>query len=453
MIQCAGNAGFPTPRKNSATELRRHHHPSGLTISRLALGFLFLLHATQLAAQVPPFDARYDSGFESGEVNLKPSFSAVLEGSLNTTTLPTPLVVRVSSPVPGDTFIPIVSSEPGRLDVVGGGATIPAGFSAALVFVNANTAGPAPVMLTATLAGNSFTAAVRVEKVLNETGQAAEMDNCATVFPPYFSVKAGATTPGLYARVYEAGVTDFAGPPGGWMVGAGYGPAGPDPLLLAHWKWFASTWNLQVGNDDEYAAVLQAPQSSGIYSFLFRMSKDGGGSWTYCDFDGAGSDSGFDFSPSQVPKMYVYGDDVRNGTGLPAEADYCRLQAPPSFSVSAGATTPVVFGLLFEAGVTEGAGAPPGWIAEVGFGPVGSDPRVPTGWTFTNAPYNTQIVNDDEFAASMQAPVTPGQYAYVFRVSQDSGDTWTYCDLDGAGSNGSLPFLPSNLGLMTVNPP
>jgi hypothetical protein len=53
----------------------------------------------------------------------------------------------------------------------------------------------------------------------------------------------------------------------------------------------------------------------------------------------------------------------------------------------------------------------------------------------------------------MQAPVTPGQYAYVFRVSQDSGDTWTYCDLDGAGSNGSLPFLPSNLGLMTVNPP
>jgi hypothetical protein len=62
-----------------------------------------------------------------------------------------------------------------------------------------------------------------------------------------------------------------------------------------------------------------------------------------------------------------------------------------------------------EAGVTEAAGAPPGWSAQVGFGPLDSDPRVPTGWT--------------------------------------------YCDLNGAGANPAQAFSPSQLGLMTVTPP
>jgi hypothetical protein len=43
-------------------------------------------------------------------------------------------------------------------------------------------------------------------------------------------------------------------------------------------------------------------------------------------------------------------------------------------------------------------------------------------------------------------------FAYTFRFSQDNGLKWTYCDLDGAGSNAGLLFDTSQLGVMTVTP-
>lgn len=413
---------------------------------------LLLLNATPIEAQTPPYDAQFDSGFETGEISLRPPFSAVLEGSSNAMTVPLALILELPQAVAGNTFVPITSSDPARLTITDGGVTVLAGQSKATVLVSGITAGAAAILVQATL-GNTATAAVRVEKALNETGVAAELDYCATLHPPFFSVAANAAMPALYARVFEAGVTEFAGPPGGWMVGAGYGPAGSDPRLLSDWFWFAATYNLQAGNDDEYAASLVAPRDAGVYHYAFRMSAHGGGNWTYCDFDGAGSNPGNDFSLSQLPKMYVYGNDVLNGTGEPEEADYCVLQFPTTFSVAAGATTTAVYGQLYEALETEDPGAPAGWTAQVGFGPKDSDPRVPVGWTFFNAPYNTQAGNNDEFGTTMQAPGTPGEYAYAFRVSEDGGSHWTYCDLNGAGANPAQTFSPLQLGLMTVQPP
>ena len=138
-----------------------------------------------------------------------------------------------------------------------------------------------------------------------------------------------------------------------------------------------------------------------------------------------------------------------NETDLPAEADYCNIQFPPSFTVATGEPTPVIYGRLFEAGATETAGAPSGWIAQVGYGPSGSDPRTDAGWGFTPAVYNLQVGNDDEFQASLVAP-GPGTYSYAYRFSQDGGGRWTYCDTDGAGANGGLTFESFNLGTMTV---
>jgi len=418
------------------------------------LATLALLLSTQsVQAQPVLIDPIHKSGFESAEISLKPLFSAVLEGNLNANTQPQPLVLQLSAPALFNTFVAITSSEPGRLSVSNGGVTIPMGQSSAMVMVNGHVAGAVPVLLTAQL-GNAVTSAgVRVEKVLNETSLPAEMDYCGTVFPLNFSVAAGSNTPALFARVFETGVTEFAGPPGGWLVGAGYGPAGSDPRSLSDWYFKAANYNLQAGNDDEYTATLVAPVSSGIYSFAFRMSLNGGGSWTYCDQDGSGSNPGNDFSPAQLGRMYVYGTDVRNETDLPAEADFCILQFPQNLSVNTGAITTGVFGQLYESGVTEAAGAPAGWTAQAGFGPKDSDPRVPAGWTFFNATFNLQSDNNDEFSTTMQAPNTVGQYSYVFRFSQDSGSTWTYCDLDGAGANPGQSFAPSQLGVMTVQPP
>lgn len=445
-------AAHPTIRRSTPAADQRRSVAFPRFVLWPVVALVLVLGTPQLQAQPAQVDPIHDSGFEDSDVSLKPPFSAIPEGALNANTQPQALVLKLTAPVQSDTFVSITSSEPARLEVAGGGVTVPAGQSSAVVTVDAYQAGAAAVVLTVNL-GNTPKAGVRVEKAMNETDLPGELDYCAAVFPPHFSAAIGSPSPELYARAFDAGITEFAGPPAGWLVGAGYGPLGTDPRQLSNWYWAAASYNLQAGNDDEYIATLLAPQASGVYNFVFRMSKDGGGSWTYCDQGGSGSNQGMSFSLAQLGRMYVYGDDVRNGSGLPAEADFCNLQFPPSLTTFAGSATNTVYGRLYEAGATEAAGAPAGWIAQAGFGPFNSDPRVPAGWTFFNAAFDTQVDNNDEFGVAMQAPNTSGQYAYVFRFSQDSGSTWTYCDLDGAGSNGSLPFSPSQLGTLTVNVP
>ena len=139
-----------------------------------------------------------------------------------------------------------------------------------------------------------------------------------------------------------------------------------------------------------------------------------------------------------------------NETDTPAEGDYCVLQFPLAIVTTPGQQT-AVYGRLFEAGVTPPAGAPPGWIAELGYGPSGSNPISSGAWLFATATFNVQFVNDDEFVANLTAPAA-GSYAYTYRFSVDDGVNWTYCDIDGAGSNPGLTFSAASLGGMTVNP-
>lgn len=122
--------------------------------------------------------------------------------------------------------------------------------------------------------------------------------------------------------------------------------------------------------------------------------------------------------------------------------------------MSAGQSTAVVFGRLYEASLTPPAGAPAGVLAQVGYGPDGSNPMVSTAWRWTSASFNAQFGNDDEFGASFGAPTVAvtTDFAYTYRFSFDGGQTFTYCDLDGAGSNAGLTFEAAKLGNMTVTP-
>ncbi|HVG59253.1 MAG TPA: Ig-like domain-containing protein [Hyalangium sp.] len=158
-----------------------------------------------------------------------------------------------------------------------------------------------------------------------------------------------------------------------------------------------------------------------------------------------------------LPNVFTYtGTD--NETDTTFEVDFCNIQFPATFTVTRNTETPMLFGRIYEAGVTEPGGAPAGILAEVGYGPYSSgnptDPRTSATWRFFPANYNLQIGNNDEFMGSFLAPnVTASTtFAYAFRFSQDNGLRWTYCDLDGAGSNESLLFDTSQLGVMTVTP-
>ncbi|HMY16898.1 MAG TPA: lamin tail domain-containing protein, partial [Polyangium sp.] len=151
-----------------------------------------------------------------------------------------------------------------------------------------------------------------------------------------------------------------------------------------------------------------------------------------------------------LPNSFTY-TGVLNELGVAGEADFCNVQFPTTFTVTAGQLTPLIYGRIFEDTVTQPAGAPAGVLAELGYGPAAWTPLTQNATTgFMTAPFNTQVGNDDEFQISFVAPATAGMYRYVYRFSLDGGLNYTYCDTDGAGSNPGLDFNAANAGLMTV---
>ena len=55
-----------------------------------------------------------------------------------------------------------------------------------------------------------------------------------------------------------------------------------------------------------------------------------------------------------------------NETDAAEECDFCNLQHPPQLQLAPGATSPLVFGRIFEAGLTDTtAGQAPGVLAEL----------------------------------------------------------------------------------------
>lgn len=139
-----------------------------------------------------------------------------------------------------------------------------------------------------------------------------------------------------------------------------------------------------------------------------------------------------------------------NESNLAAEIDLCNIQLPTSITVKTQTTTPTMYGRVFEAGFTEAAGVNATVVAEVGFGPANINPTSQSGWQFFPTIYNMQVGNADEYQGSFVAPA-PGAYRYTYRASLDSVQ-WTYCDLNGAGSNAGASFEVTQLPVLTVTP-
>lgn len=142
-----------------------------------------------------------------------------------------------------------------------------------------------------------------------------------------------------------------------------------------------------------------------------------------------------------------------NETDMPAEADFANLQTPTTLNLQTSQSTELIYGQLFESGLTVIPGAPANVLADVGYGPAGSDPRTSPNWSWFAANYNVQIGGADEFFFALTAPATAGTYSYTFRYSLDNGASYTAADVDGAGSNSELSFGVANLGMMTVAAP
>ncbi|MFP2931111.1 lamin tail domain-containing protein [Pyxidicoccus sp. 3LG] len=141
--------------------------PVGTTFTTLrgVLTFSFNEHkllprsAADMVVPLPPLPAL--TAFAGGEF--------IRVGSTTHDTIPQVLTVTMASAYPVDVTVAVTSGAPEALTVVGGGVTIPAGQTSAVVKLNA-LAQAASVTLTATLGESSQTARVRV---LGETEQPA----------------------------------------------------------------------------------------------------------------------------------------------------------------------------------------------------------------------------------------------------------------------------------------
>jgi hypothetical protein len=128
---------------------------------------------------------------------------------------------------------------------------------------------------------------------------------------------------------------------------------------------------------------------------------------------------------------------------------WANLQWPPTMTHTVSPTnrTDTAYGQVWIDGTTSQPGATPGLLAQLGFGPVGSNPDENPAWIWVDASFNVDAGNNDEFKASM-LPESTGSFDYVYRYSTTNGNDWLYADLNGPVPDGALPPNP---GKLTVN--
>jgi hypothetical protein len=126
--------------------------------------------------------------------------------------------------------------------------------------------------------------------------------------------------------------------------------------------------------------------------------------------------------------------------------DWANLQWPASGDMCLGQTH-TVYGQLYIAGITNGAGPASGIIAQVGVSPVNTDPSTWTSASWSNATFNTQVGNNDEYIAGIGQLLSAGTYYYTFRYSLGQGCPFYYSGYNA----GSWDGITNNNGTLIIN--
>ena len=221
-----------------------------------------------------------------------------------------------------------------------------------------------------------------------------------------------------------------------------------------------------LGNVEFYA---RGSTSSG--SVEVNYSLDGGSSWSAATGSPFNLSTTFtqytaiinDASPNIIFQFKragatVYVDDVSTTTfGSLETPDFVNLQFPEVGDIALGGVFDV-YGQVYEAGVTPGAGQGAGIVAEVGYSTINNNPNLWTNWIATTPNSGcTDTCNfsqNDEYLADLGAAITvPGTYYYATRF-QLNGGPWVYGGILADGSAGNFwdggPYIS---GVLTVRAP
>lgn len=222
----------------------------------------------------------------------------------------------------------------------------------------------------------------------------------------------------------------------------------------------AAPANLQVTNEGSGSISLAWNAVAGSAGYnIYRSPLSGGG---YVKVNGSPiAGTSFDDTNLINATTYYYvvtsldgvGNESKNSNevnALPHLAiGWANLQWPPTLTqtISAVNRTDNVYGQVWIDGATSQPGATAGLLAQLGFGPSGSNPNSNSAWTWVDAAFNANAGNNDEFVASLLPEIT-GSFDYVYRYSTTNGRDWLYADLNGPIAANALP---SNPGKLTVN--
>jgi hypothetical protein len=157
---------------------------------------------------------------------------------------------------------------------------------------------------------------------------------------------------------------------------------------------------------------------------LYRSPVSGGGYELMAELTGTSyTDAGLR-SGSPVYYVVTAVDAAGNEGAFSNEADavpaynigWSNLQWPPTIvhTIGFGSYTGNVYGQVWIDGVTNEPGATDGLMAQLGFGPEGSDSAGNAARSWTNAAFNVAVGNNDEFMAPIR-PQEGGVSDYVYR--------------------------------------
>lgn len=224
----------------------------------------------------------------------------------------------------------------------------------------------------------------------------------------------------VYARVYEAGITNDVGQGANINAWVGYSATNQNPDT-GSWTWVAATYNADAVNDDEYKATLTGI-TPGAYYYASRF-QIGTGLFTY---GGTGG---------------VWNNDNVTLNVASNVVDFCNVQSPASGTITVGSTFDV-YTQVYEPG-TEPGGQLTGISAELGYSTENTNPNSVSGWTWATSTYNTDSENNDEYKTEIGLGRAIGTYYYASRFKKTGSTEYVYGGTAGVWNNDS--------GVLTVN--
>jgi hypothetical protein len=130
-------------------------------------------------------------------------------------------------------------------------------------------------------------------------------------------------------------------------------------------------------------------------------------------------------------------------TGQGSTIDGCRTDTL-NLTAAPGLPTPAILGRVFEFDVTDAVPPANPYLAQVGYGPAGSNAECDPAWTWIAATADSSPEPSpyDHYRATFTLP--EGTYAFQYRFSED-GVHWLYCDADTSTAGvqtGTLTVAP-----------